>query len=212
MKNKNLFISVMIIASILTWAAISFFGFQDIEELKQAVKERDSTIQEMSNLDSVYYSKTKKYSEIITKYVDNCNFFIGDKKISTSDLMKMTNELLEENQTLKDTLYYLKQLNDFENEASMTYKNELYKSLDSLHTVSRIIELIKKDYGINYIVSTDGNYKIFKRQLSRADSAIVLFPYYKNKLSYDTLTKAWNIKVQTTRELTPKPNEKKRNK
>ena len=142
MKNRNKFISVLLLALILIWAVISFFGLQHIENLERAIEERDNTILEMSNLDSVYTSKTKEYSEIITKYVDNCNFFIGDRKISTSDLVKMTNELLNENQVLKDSLNYLKQLSDFDNKASMTYRNELYNSLDSLQTLSRILKLI----------------------------------------------------------------------
>jgi hypothetical protein len=202
MKNKNKLISVLLLGLLIIWAVLSFLGIQHIENLEHAIQERDNTILQMSNLDSVYTSKTQEYSEIITKYVDNCNFFIGDKKISTSDLIKMTNELLDENQIFKDSLDNLWQ---FKNQ-------EHYNSMDSLQTLTRILELIKRDYGIKYTVKREGNYKIFERQLSKADSAIVLFPYYKDKLSYDTLTKAWNIKVQTIRELTPKTDEKKRKK
>lgn len=202
MKNKNKFMSVLLLALLIIWAVLSSLGIQHIKNLKHAIQERDNTISQMSNLDSVYTSKTKEYSEIITKYVDNCNIFIGDKEISTSDLIKMTNELLDENQILNDSLDNLWQFK----------KQEQYNSMDSLQTLIRILDLIKRDYGITYKVKREGNYKIFERQLSKADSAIVLFPYYKDKLSYDILTKAWNIKIQTTRELTPKNDKKKRKK
>ena len=202
MKKNNKYSSVLFLVLLVIWAIFSFLGIQHIENLEHAVQERDNTILQISNFDSVYTSKTKEYSEIITKYVDNCNFFIGDKKISTSDLVKMANELLDENRILKDSL-----------DNQWQFNNQVqYNSMDSLQTLTRILELIKRDYGITYKVKREGNYKIFERQPSKADSAILLFPYYKDQLSYDTLTKAWNIKVQTTRELIIKTEEKKRRK
>ena len=52
---------------------------------------------------------------------------------------------------------------------------------DSLVINSKIVELVKNDFGISYNV---GKYKdgfTFVRQLSKADSAIVSFPYYRDK-------------------------------
>lgn len=114
----------------------------------------------------------------------------------------MTNELIRENERLKDSVY----------DAKSFYRDDLDQANDSLRTLSKIVELVQRDYGISYTVSYEGDYKLFYRNPSRADSAMVLFPYYKNKLSYDSISKAWKIELQKTKEIMPNDEDKRKRK
>jgi hypothetical protein len=209
MEQKNKYISVIVLLLLLFLGSFTMSLYEYSENLEKEIAQRDTTIMQLSRNDSIYSTKTKEYSEVITKYIENCNFYIDGKQISTNDLIKLTNQLIEEKDKLEDSLLYFKQKTDFETTTKSSYRNELITTKDSLQVNSYILGLIKRDYGITYNVETKDGYRIYNRKPSKADSAIVLFPYYKNKLSYDTLTKAWNIKIQTTRETIRNPSEKK---
>lgn len=209
MEQKNKYILVFVLLLLLFLGSFTMSLYEYSGNLEKAIAQRDTIIMQLSRNDSIYSTKTKEYSEVITKYIDNCNFYIDGKHISTNDLIKFTNQLIEEKDKLEDSLSYFKQKTDHESATKSGYRNELITTIDSLQVSSRILGLIKRDFGITYNVETKDGYRIYTRNPSKADSAIVLFPYYKDKLSYDTLTKAWNIKIQTTRESVGNPSEKK---
>lgn len=75
---------------------------------------------------------------------------------------------------------------------------------DSSLIYKKLYELAKKDYGINYDIRKEGNYIVYSKNFSTLDSALMIFEYYKDKLSKDTLNNIWYIE-------TPKRKRKSKN-
>jgi hypothetical protein len=179
-------------------------------ELQNAVGQRDTLIASMQRGDSLYKSSVKGYSEIITKYVSDCNFVIDGKKVSTQDLVKLINDILNQNQSLIDSLIYYKRLSVVDNFYKNEYEKRLKTTLDSLVINSKIVELAKRDYGISYKVDKYDKGYTFEREPSKADSAIILFPYYKDKIKRDTANDSWLISTQTRTIIQEAPKRKKK--
>jgi len=204
--NAQYFIAVGVGLITIISTVISLILYDNTEKLNFELAQRDSLISQIRLNDSLYSSSIKGYSEVITKYVSNCNITIDGRRITTEELAKMVNQMLEENATLKDSLLYYEQ-----------YKEEYLKlqpNLDSLSINRKIVELVKRDYGVSYEVTPTktGNY-YFKRNFSRADSALIIFPYFRDKITTDTTTGNWIITTGVTTGIkTMEPATKKRRK
>ncbi|MBN8653419.1 MAG: hypothetical protein J0L67_18470 [Cytophagales bacterium] len=179
-------------------------------ELQNAVGQRDTMIASIQRGDSLYKSTVKGYSEVITRYVSDCSFVIDGKKISTQDLVKLLNEILNQNESLADSVLYYKKLAIVDNFYKNEYQKRINSMMDSLVINSKIVELAKRDYGVNYKVEKSQSGFTFVREISKADSAIILFPYYKDKLKRDTLTDSWIITTQTRTIIQDTPKRKKK--
>ena len=60
------------------------------------------------------------------------------------------------------------------------------------------LKLIKRYYGIDYISSKNGDMRSVHVQGDKVDSALILLPYYRHKLSYDPKTNVWIVEYQKT--------------
>lgn len=84
---------------------------------------------------------------------------------------------------------YEKQLTELEN------KMILYK--DSTNNLRITLDLIKKNYGIGYKIRKDSiYYNIQLEGTSKVDSALMILPYYGEKLHYDEESNKWLITVK----------------
>jgi len=115
----------------------------------------------------------KKYNACMSAVVAIHNFDLRLQVLRTS---------LDSMARLKDSLYRL----------------EVNVYADSLNVAKSMLKYIKRDFGISYKVERKGNYYLFSRTPSRADSAILLLPYYKKALSFDSLKEVWNIERPKT--------------
>ncbi len=203
-KNKNIIIFIALTVA-LTGVLFSVETYLNNVELKKQINSRDSTISKLIASNSLYNSSRKMYSDTITKYIENCEFYIGDKKLSTEELLKLVNEYIDQNTTMKKAatqIYDIDNKKDSLHNLSKSlirqqvsiYEEQYNLYYDSTFIVSSILNLIKRDYGISYTVTKKGRTVIFQQNRSKADSAIILFPYFKKNLSYDSVAKVWNIK------------------
>lgn len=206
MKNKSIifFLTTFSIVSMILLLILYNYN----TELENQITQKDRLISKSVERDSLLINKTREYSQIIEKYVNNCEFTINGKEISASKLVKIANETNIENEKLKDSLRYFKLLSK---EQPKVYSSEYNKIIneykDSLSIYKWKAELVKKDFGIVYKVKRKGNKLISERYSKKVDSALVLFPYYKHKLSID---KDGHFEIETDKEYRRmKRNEKK---
>jgi hypothetical protein len=196
MKNKSI-IFFLTTLSIVTMALLLIL-YNYNTQLENQISLKDELISESIERDSVLIKKTREYSEIIEKYVNNCEFTVDGKKISATKLVKIANKTITENQKLKDSLKYFKLLSIKQPEVySEKYNKLINKYKDSLSIYKWKADLVKKDFGIFYNVKRKGNKLTSERYSKKVDSALVLLPYYKHKLSVD---KDGHFEIETDKE------------
>lgn len=190
MKNRNLYIIAFLFALLLGSCFIIYFINNYNDELQKQLDAKDVLLNDVKARDSVFTKNNKEYSEVITKYVNNCNFTLNNKDISTAELVKMANKALTQVELLNDSLIREKNI-------SKSYYNQLVLINDSFGIYKTIINKAKSDYGIHYnIISNNKNNYIIK-EFSKADSGLLLLPFYKTKLKKDTLGN-WVISYEKT--------------
>ena len=184
MKNKSIifFLTTVTIVSLIL--LLILFNYNS--ELENQISNKDNQISKSIERDSLLIQKTREYAETIEKYVNNCEFSIDGKKISPTEVVKLANKTMRENQKLKDSLNYFKLLSTQQSEVYPKEYNKLIsKYRDSLEIYKWKSELVRKDFGIIYNIQRNGNKMTLKRNSKKIDSALALFPYYKHKLSID---------------------------
>ena len=109
------------------------------------------------------------------KYLNN-HFILDGKKITNNKVLEEINKREEAIITLADSIDYFKQKNTVLYSIHKKYKDStlIYKS---------ILKLIKKNYDISYSFYEKGNQYISSINAPKLDSALILFPIYKNKIS-----------------------------
>lgn len=162
---KKFIALTFVLFSLLGWG-ISIWMYKYNLDLQVQIDQREKLLKDSKGRDSVYASKTKEYSEVITKYIEDCNIVYAGKKLNTSEVIKLwTNDIKE--------------------------KESLNRQIDLLN---RRLDLIKRQYGINYHLSySDGKYSFSDSSDKKVDSGLILLPYYRDKLRYDSIKKVWII-------------------
>lgn len=78
--------------------------------------------------------------------------------------------------------------------------NELGRKYQTMHDSASIrdaaLKLIKRNYDIDFVSNMDGDMRTVKILGSKADSAFLLLPYYRHKLTYDPKNSAWIIEYE----------------
>jgi hypothetical protein len=204
-------IRLLIVYAILATAAGTLVATNlqdDNLKLLRAIGQRDSLIASIQQKDQLYDSTTKAYSEVITRYISDCNILVDGKKVSNKQLINLFNQLINENDTLRDSLIYYKRQSIVGQLQSTKLQLRIHSLLDTINIKSKIVELVNRDYGITYNVDTYDRGFTFSRNLSRADSAMVLFPFYKDRIKRDTAKGNWIITTEKTTIIQPSANEK----
>lgn len=194
-------IMLLVIVPVLLWY---------ISKLEEQIIERDNLIQELTisedlvkeyfnvEYDSIsntksYILKDSKKTRVIE--IEKENHYIkeyrepqfkkGDKTLSSADLVKEYNK--------KDSLYN-QLLSQYYNECND--KNTIKKKM-SIYV--KILDMIEHNYGISYNIKTENrdSITIYTYNLvhtERVDSALMLLPYYNNKLKREN-DSVWTIKT-----------------
>lgn len=99
----------------------------------------------------------------------------------------------------KKSVEEIKELADQYNALVNDY-NELGRRFQSIHDSASVrdaaLKLIKRNYDIDYSSNLDGEMRTVRVWGSKADSALLLLPYYRHKLSYDPKTGAWIVEYE----------------
>lgn len=210
MKNKILrkvieFVPILLVIGLAVALVYCIFY---IGKLEDQIYERDKTIQELSfrsdlveeyfdiMQDSIEhttsYSLKSSKANIVIMQQDSTEllFYFGEKKLSANGLVEEFNILLKDyhklvkdyNKTVKD---YKKTVDDF--------NEEFNKNMRQIQELTSVLGLIEKGYGIQYDVKRDSTFSIIElSNTERIDSALVLLPYYKDKLK-KTSDSVWTI-------------------
>lgn len=142
---------------------------------------------------------------------DQLVLFINDQIKESDKLQKELDSLKKEfyllkieSYTNKDSLKIYKTFNELTrrnlNVNFKVTKEDMKRTIsidlppDSLSAYKKIIQLIEKNYGIKYLIEYKNDQFILNDQFSKADSAQMIFQYYKDKLHKDESGK-WVIEL-----------------
>lgn len=162
------------------------------------VKEYFDIIEDSVSQKTLYTLKEdKKIVQTKTEYINQPvfvehTFTKGDEVITTEDLLSIANN--------KDSvnLEKLKALSEEYNSLAKKYnetQNEVQALRDTILFQSMALGLIKRNFDIDYTYGREDNTYHVSLQANKADSAFVIFPYFKNKMKYDEKTNSWKIKM-----------------
>jgi hypothetical protein len=223
MKNK-------IIISFIGLVILALFVFEEvnnyIEELSNTIRIKNERIESLIKNDSIINEKTKEYSQVITKYIRDCNVIVDDKEYSYSEFIDMYILEIEKGNKIKDSLHKYKTLynvlkkeygnpysykakqnkyqltrNLTKTDTALAYfklKDNFIKKInncnDSLQVYKIMLESIERQLNIdaNYKIENN-NVKLDLRGIEKIDSALILLPYYRHRLSQKNNT--WTIEV-----------------
>jgi len=160
------------------------------------LKGRDSLIKNIRIQDSGYALQIKQYSDTLTQYVRGCSFEINGKVISTAELLKVANKSFQDNAYLRDSVRYFSELTSFYKNALERDKALYNQVSDSLFVYRQILIRVEKDYGIQYNFDhSNKGYRFYRSEMNKVDSALLLFPYFKDRLVKDSASKdKWIIR------------------
>lgn len=149
MKNKSI-IFLLTVTTIVSLILLLILG-NYIFKLEHQVSKKNAIIEKSIRNDSIIDEKTKEYAEKIEEFVNDCNFYIDGKKISQKEVLRIANKTLDSNNKLRDSLARLK----------------------------FILKNAKRDYGISYKVTRNGDTLISAKSVTKADTALAYYPKFK---------------------------------
>lgn len=154
MRNKERVFFVIMVALGISSILYTYFLSDYTDKLEIQLKDKQELLDFSLKNDSLYLEELKKSNDSIKKYVNNCNFTVNGKSISSQELVKLVNKAMSKSNNLEDSLYI--------------YKTK-YKMAENA-------------YGIKvYAVNVDNKF-VFHKKLSKADSALALFPFFKDRI------------------------------
>lgn len=210
MNRTSKILSIAFLVTILILLIVVPVALWYISKLEEQIIERDNLIQELTisedlvkeyfnvEYDSIsntksYILKDSKKTRVIE--IEKENHYIkeyrepqfkkGDKTLSSADLVKEYYK--------KDSLYN-QLLSQYYNECND--KNSIKKKM-SIYV--KILDMIEHNYGISYNIKTENRdsiiiYTYNLVHTERVDSALMLLPYYNNKLKREN-DSVWTIKT-----------------
>lgn len=207
MKNNKMTLYMLLL--LVCSFAINLFLFDYSSKLEGQVAERDTLIQTVRDHeilhDSVYITEQ-------TRDV----YKIGDKEITFEDLFDMVRKLQDEKNLYRDSCNYYKNfyqmsqkyhMDEFKEERrgdTIIYsyktapKHDMVKidsTINSLSTTKAIFNRVCQRYDISVSNIKEQNGTLyFDIQAQKLDSALMLLPYYRHKLKYDSKKNVWKIR------------------
>ena len=196
MKNK---IVVFVLFIFLILSILSILILYDYNtKLESQLQLRDNLIQKNEKVDSTIVEKTKDYAQTIKEFQTEVLFERDGKTITSSEIVKIVNGLLEDNSKLRDSIYNSNKSSKSQEKLLGDENHKLISRFrDSIDNLVWKLDVIKKNYGINYQIKRISPNKLsLEKEIGMVDSAIVLLPYYRH-----TLTKkgdTWYIETDKT--------------
>jgi uncharacterized glyoxalase superfamily protein PhnB len=188
--RKNNLPSLVLFTLLVGTSILLYILYSNNVELTSQINRRDKLLVDSKHTDSLFAKETKRYSDTITKYISDCQFEIEGKTINQADLVKFVNVTLRENTAFQDSIYTLKRtvtmlkdVIDKYNKLSTACITEKNKLQDTAHVYSSMYKIIRDRYGIEYKIESNGKEVIYINEgFSKADSGLVLLPYFRQTL------------------------------
>lgn len=203
MKNNILnkvkkFMPIIIIFGLL--AALVYCLFY-IGKLEEQIWERDKTIQELSfrsNLVEEYFDITHDSIEHTTSYSlkDSKANYVIMQQDSTELIFRMGDSLLSAQEFVKEFNALVRHYDDLVEKYKKLvkeYNNEFNENMHQIRELKSALDLIEKRYNIQYVVKRDSTFSVINlSNTEKIDSALMILPYYKNKLKKES-DNVWTI-------------------
>ena len=187
--NTNQTVIVVLICIII--GTIAFY-FIDLSSYKNTIKVQDEIISNIRKSDSIYNTQLNKQSRQLSKYYSDTSFKYKGQSYSASSLI---NELAS-----------AQMMSDFYDSTNTRLINERIQLLDSIYELNVKLGLIKQSYGIQVIKrKTEENIFRFTLSNSSADTALELYSYFRDRLTFDS-TGRYIIKLNNNSTVTSKSN------
>lgn len=193
------------------------------QTLQEQVNERDVLIKDLTQKDSIlnqimdtkYDSVTKttsfsyrvkdgkvlKYNSIANELYKTIKDYDQIYKKHNKIIIKNNQNVMDYNLLNKDYVELQVRFNSLVDEFNgkiadknkLTDENNLLR--DSLASYNSVIRLIQSNYHVNYNISRNGKKKNISVNADKLDSALVLLPYFRDRLKLDKEGKVWTIKT-----------------
>lgn len=215
MKNKLISFIIICLLILLTLMCYLFY-IENSEYKKENIKLKSKNESNQKE----YFEKLDSLSLLINRKIQHIKdiesndskvsvqgFKMNNRTISVKELLKIVNQTLEENNSLKKQNSEYKQLIDFieknygietrkedsvytftikpDSELKATedqINNDLSESQKELEEKRLVLQHIEEKYGIKFNVTRKNGKIISTILITKADSAMWLYPYYKHKI------------------------------
>ncbi|MDO8968631.1 hypothetical protein [Algoriphagus sp.] len=186
--------------------------------LIEKLAKRDSILNKVFtlNIDSVTNSISYNYIErdgevvkydVLAKDLKQARNDLNEKLEQLSEALYVSNDLeegLKVSEGKYDTLVYdynklVGLYNQLANDAYSNSKkadsviNLMNRSLDSMSVYKAFTKHLQENYGFKYTL--DNNKRTIQIKNPSVDSAMILLPYFRKRLSYDNNKKVWVIEI-----------------
>lgn len=222
MKYKKYIWTIILVVIIIGLTTIINSGINYIDRLENQIIERDSLISRLTISEALvkeffdieqdsltneitYTLKPSKQDPVQIVYRNMSETFQAGNDILTSEeVVKRYNSLIGEfsqyaveneklvdkyNQLVRDHNKLIKDHNELVTLYNKKSDNKAYSE-----ALKSALDLINKNYGINYEIKRDSTaYKIVLPPSPRIDSALMLLPYFRENLHYDEKSGKWVI-------------------
>ena len=222
MKYKKYIWTIILVVIIIGLTTIINSGINYIDRLENQIIERDSLISRLTISEALvkeyfdieqdsltneitYTLKPSRKDPVQIVYRNMSETFQAGNDILTSEeVVKRYNSLIGEfsqyaveneklvdkyNQLVRDHNKLVKDYNGLVNLYNKKSGNKAYS--DALKAA---LNLINKNYGINYEITNDStSYKVVVPSSQKIDSALMLLPYFRENLHYDEKSGKWLI-------------------
>lgn len=201
--NFILFILLIICLGVL----FTFYDYN--QKLESQILARDKTIDEINKTDSLLVERTKEYVKQIKKFNSQPSYILNGKKITTSEIVDLLNDSYIKNSKLEHENHYLKYKDSISsiNSKISNYNINLLQNAhkknndlaqeyaDSASINNAKLNYIKRHYGIYIKHKVIDSIKtiVYNDKMMKVDSALMLYPYYKNRLSFKN--GEWNVEI-----------------
>jgi hypothetical protein len=188
-----------IIITVLVFLCICCSAFIIIQHnytsnLEHQLIENQRIRKETIKKDSAYSEKTKQYAQELKQYVNECEFQIGNKTISAVEMISLANKNIRENAMLKDSMSVYRGYVDFYKQHYLETFDKNRRNSDSLAYNQALLIYIKKRYDLDIgYERTEHGIKLTGIGINKIDSALAIWPYYRDRVRLDSSGKSWII-------------------
>ena len=164
-----------------------------VEELNKQIKTKDELIESITKSDSLVDEKTKKYSETITKYINDCNVVINGKEFNFSEFIDIYSKEIQKSNTTRDSLHKYKTLyNQMKKVYGSPYTYR--KKNDTTYKLTR--NLTKADTAIAYLSTKEFLYETVQKYTDTAYAYKSILDAIEKRTDIKTSFKINNGKIQ----------------
>lgn len=205
-RERLVLASFFLLLFILIGLTISlYFNYR----LQEQIYERDVLIQDLTQRDSILnnimefeYDSTSKTTSWkyrlregkIIKYNDLAKE-LDSTSIDYNRISKKHEKISKENsQNVDDYNSLSRSFNSLIGEYNGLV-NQLNEKTDSLSSFKLVVQSLQSKYNVEYEIGRRGGVKEVTIKSSKIDSGLILLPYFRDRLKYDSQKKVWIINI-----------------